>query len=212
MYVAVAYHLLAHVLQKSKQMKLVPFPNSEPDDDSAMSEVEPLAHHIRFPSNASTASTDSTYSATSSRMFSCSCLFVVFTYLLFSWISSTHVQSGRYRGPRFIAPTPITQRWSFTAYWQFRSSWVSFFILFPCRVVESLFNVLTNLFFVVVGLILVPIVPRSQNFELPVKTVSTDDVLCGVSANPVVPFQWLRTTNSDQYVCKRPSDRCAFAF
>ncbi|KAJ7594731.1 hypothetical protein C8J56DRAFT_927505 [Mycena floridula] len=48
---------------RPKQLKLVPFPNYEPDLDSAMSEAEPLysAHHVRIPSNASTTSSDSSY-------------------------------------------------------------------------------------------------------------------------------------------------------
>ncbi|KAL0956131.1 hypothetical protein HGRIS_002297 [Hohenbuehelia grisea] len=44
---------------KSKQLKLVPFPNYEPDTDVAMSDAEPLrieTHHTRLSSNASTLS------------------------------------------------------------------------------------------------------------------------------------------------------------
>jgi len=47
----------------SKQLKLVPFPNYEPDNDVAMSDVESIytPHHTRYPSNvsASSASSDS---------------------------------------------------------------------------------------------------------------------------------------------------------
>ncbi|KAJ7755721.1 hypothetical protein DFH07DRAFT_488365 [Mycena maculata] len=39
----------------AKQLKLVPFPNYQ-DEDSSMSDAQPLAHHTRFPSNASSAS------------------------------------------------------------------------------------------------------------------------------------------------------------
>ncbi|KAJ7502798.1 hypothetical protein B0H11DRAFT_1986398 [Mycena galericulata] len=39
----------------AKQLKLVPFPNYQPDEDSCMSDVQPIAHHTRFPSNASSA-------------------------------------------------------------------------------------------------------------------------------------------------------------
>lgn len=50
-------------------MKLVPFPNYEPDNDAVMTEAEPLylPHHIRIPSNVSSASSDS--SGTSSRKY-----------------------------------------------------------------------------------------------------------------------------------------------
>ncbi|TFK25511.1 hypothetical protein FA15DRAFT_590311 [Coprinopsis marcescibilis] len=44
---------------KQKQMKLVPFPNFEFEDDVAMLDAEPIypqQHHLRLPSNASCAS------------------------------------------------------------------------------------------------------------------------------------------------------------
>ncbi|KAJ7668414.1 hypothetical protein DFH06DRAFT_1181616 [Mycena polygramma] len=43
----------------AKQLKLVPFPNYQPDEDSLMTDAEPIpygAHHTRFPSNVSSAS------------------------------------------------------------------------------------------------------------------------------------------------------------
>ncbi|KAJ7928600.1 hypothetical protein B0H13DRAFT_1860457 [Mycena leptocephala] len=46
----------------AKQLKLVPFPNYQADEDSCMSEAEPIsygAHHTRFPSNVSSASSAS---------------------------------------------------------------------------------------------------------------------------------------------------------
>ncbi|KAJ6603119.1 hypothetical protein B0H10DRAFT_2229877 [Mycena sp. CBHHK59/15] len=45
-----------------KQLKLIPFPNCQADEDSYMSEAEPIlygAHHTRFPSNVSSASSAS---------------------------------------------------------------------------------------------------------------------------------------------------------
>ncbi|KAF9451299.1 hypothetical protein P691DRAFT_808287 [Macrolepiota fuliginosa MF-IS2] len=48
-----------------KQLKLVPFPNVESDDDVAMSEAEPLCSdtfHMRLPSNASSASSNASNS------------------------------------------------------------------------------------------------------------------------------------------------------
>ncbi|KAG7446456.1 uncharacterized protein BT62DRAFT_931889 [Guyanagaster necrorhizus] len=55
--------------QEAKQLKCVPFPHCEPDNDVAMSDAEPLysSHHMRASSNASSASSDtfdspSTYS------------------------------------------------------------------------------------------------------------------------------------------------------
>ncbi|KAF8629192.1 hypothetical protein AX17_005777 [Amanita inopinata Kibby_2008] len=45
--------------QKAKQLKLVPFPNMDSDNDVAMSEAEPYfpeLHHIRTPSSASSTS------------------------------------------------------------------------------------------------------------------------------------------------------------
>ncbi|KAJ7647517.1 hypothetical protein FB45DRAFT_893645 [Roridomyces roridus] len=49
----------------AKQLKLIPFPNYVPDEDACMSEAEPLAHHTRFPSNASSIS-DASSSSTES--------------------------------------------------------------------------------------------------------------------------------------------------
>ncbi|KAJ7128897.1 hypothetical protein C8R43DRAFT_1026276 [Mycena crocata] len=46
----------------AKQLKLVPFPNFQADEDSYMSDAQPIsygAHHIRFSSNVSTASSGS---------------------------------------------------------------------------------------------------------------------------------------------------------
>ncbi|KAF7362072.1 hypothetical protein MVEN_00552800 [Mycena venus] len=47
----------------AKQLKLIPFPNYQPDQDSLMTDAEPISydgpHHTRFPSNASSASDDS---------------------------------------------------------------------------------------------------------------------------------------------------------
>ncbi|KAJ6558547.1 hypothetical protein DFH09DRAFT_1163140 [Mycena vulgaris] len=43
----------------AKQLKLVPFPNYQSDEDSYMSEAQPISygtHHTRFPSNVSSAS------------------------------------------------------------------------------------------------------------------------------------------------------------
>ncbi|KAK7057411.1 hypothetical protein R3P38DRAFT_2840801 [Favolaschia claudopus] len=42
----------------AKQLKLVPWPNYQPDEDSCMSEADPIAYHTRFPSNVSTASSN----------------------------------------------------------------------------------------------------------------------------------------------------------
>jgi hypothetical protein len=40
-----------------KQLKLIPFPNYQPDTDVAMSDVDPTdPHHTRIPSDASTSS------------------------------------------------------------------------------------------------------------------------------------------------------------
>ncbi|KAF8983108.1 hypothetical protein BDQ17DRAFT_1350401 [Cyathus striatus] len=53
----------------SKQLKLIPFPNTEPDDDVAMSEAEPLypdIHHARISSNASAMSSNASSSPTNS--------------------------------------------------------------------------------------------------------------------------------------------------
>jgi len=53
----------------AKQLKLVPFPNYLVDEDSVMSEAEPLSfdqHHTRFPSNVSSASSASESSPSSS--------------------------------------------------------------------------------------------------------------------------------------------------
>ncbi|KAF8891727.1 hypothetical protein BD779DRAFT_143700 [Infundibulicybe gibba] len=52
---------------KSKQLKLIPFPNFSVDEDIAMSEAEPLhleAHHIRLPSDVSSTSSNSSDSPT----------------------------------------------------------------------------------------------------------------------------------------------------
>lgn len=53
------------VLPSKKQLKFVPFPNVESDNDIAMSEAEPLypdAFHMRLPSNASSTSSDASNS------------------------------------------------------------------------------------------------------------------------------------------------------
>jgi len=50
------------VFPSKKQLKLVPFPHVEADNDVAMSEAEPLCpdtFHIRLPSNASSTSSNS---------------------------------------------------------------------------------------------------------------------------------------------------------
>jgi hypothetical protein len=49
----------------AKQLKLIPFPNYLPDDDVAMSDAPPLFDtipHSRFPSNASSYSSEGGYS------------------------------------------------------------------------------------------------------------------------------------------------------
>ncbi|KAJ7078887.1 hypothetical protein B0H15DRAFT_859620 [Mycena belliarum] len=46
----------------AKQLKLIPFPNYQPDEDSLMSDAQPFSygtHHTRFPSNVSSASSAS---------------------------------------------------------------------------------------------------------------------------------------------------------
>ncbi|KAJ7287373.1 hypothetical protein C8J57DRAFT_1283719 [Mycena rebaudengoi] len=53
----------------AKQLKLIPFPNYQADEDSPMSEAEPIvydAYHTRFPSNVSTASSTSDSSSNAS--------------------------------------------------------------------------------------------------------------------------------------------------
>ncbi|KAJ3572395.1 hypothetical protein NP233_g3116 [Leucocoprinus birnbaumii] len=53
------------VLPSKKQLKLVPFPNVESDNDVAMSDVEPLypdAHHMRLASDASSTSSNASNS------------------------------------------------------------------------------------------------------------------------------------------------------
>ncbi|CAK5281367.1 unnamed protein product [Mycena citricolor] len=47
---------------RPKQLKLIPFPNYEPDTDVCMSDVQPVfstPHHTRLPSNVSSVSTNS---------------------------------------------------------------------------------------------------------------------------------------------------------
>jgi hypothetical protein len=59
--------------QNAKQLKLIPFPNCEPDNDAVMSEAEPFdpeLHHTRIPSNVSSTSSCASDSPTlSSRTY-----------------------------------------------------------------------------------------------------------------------------------------------
>ncbi|KAF7375976.1 hypothetical protein MSAN_00012200 [Mycena sanguinolenta] len=50
----------------AKQLKLVPWPNYQPDEDSCMTEAEPLYSEHRFPSNASSTSSGSDSPSSSS--------------------------------------------------------------------------------------------------------------------------------------------------
>ncbi|KAK0438696.1 uncharacterized protein EV420DRAFT_566045 [Desarmillaria tabescens] len=54
--------------KEAKQLKCVPFPHCEPDNDVAMSDAEPLysSHHMRASSNASSASSDTDSPSTES--------------------------------------------------------------------------------------------------------------------------------------------------
>lgn len=60
-------------LQNAKQLKLIPFPNTDCDDDVVMFDAEPMfpePHHTRLPSNVSTTSSNESNSPiTGSRMF-----------------------------------------------------------------------------------------------------------------------------------------------